>query len=257
MRELTVVEASHEVYEVFDATGFTQIIDVQKARRRLSVEGCPVIGQGAEGTVYRLGPETIVKVYREGTDINTVLNEKRRAQTAFLEGIPTAISYDVVDVDGCAGVVYELLDARNLAELVESEPDSHCFTHGDAHVGNVMVQGDEMLFIDMAHIGMGHPVFDLMSMFLLFKQQAKRRLEKGTLTLEERYHVWDVFLRTYLDTDDEALLAKAEGQVATFACARLLTAALFLPGVVPPEEIEGLKAVPIAAYDKSLELLCF
>ena len=94
-------------------------------------------------------------------------------------------------------------------------------------------------------------------MFLLFKQQAKRRLEKGTLTFEERYHVWDVFLRTYLDTDDEALLAKAEGQVATFACARLLTAALFLPGVVPPEEIEGLKAVPIAVYDKGLEPLCF
>lgn len=318
VREVVIVEASREVYNVFDVTGFTQVLDVRGTRRHVSVEGCPIIGRGAEGTVYRLNPETIVKVYSKGMD-EVVLGEKRRAQAAFLEGIPTAISYDVVDVDGCAGVVYELLDAQNLSELVETEPerrdaliaqfarllrechkveldpnkfddnkqltlnalkhlegalctaeetrkilavvenapDSRRFCHGDAHVGNVMVQGSEMLFIDMAHVGMGHPVFDLMSMFLRFKLQAERRLAKGALTLEEQHHVWDVFLSTYLDTDDEALLAKAEGQVAAFSCARLLTAALFLPGVVPPEEVKGLMTAIIDAYDKGLEPLCF
>ena len=319
VREVVISGTSREVYNVFDVTGFTQILDVRRARRHVSVKGCPVIGRGAEGTVYRLDAETIVKVYSKGMDVEVVLGEKRRAQAAFLEGIPTAISYDVVDVDACAGVVYELLDARNLSELMETEPerrddligqfarllkecheveldpgkfddnkqltldalghledglctpeetrkilavvenvpDSQRFCHGDAHVGNVMVQGDEMLFIDMAHIGMGHPIFDLMSMFLLFKLHAEERLAKGALTLEERYHVWDVFLSAYLGTDDEAILAKAEEQVAAFSCARLLLAALFLPGVVPPEEVRGLVDVAVGAYDTGLEPLCF
>lgn len=319
VQEIVITDASREVYDVFDVTGFTQVLDVRRKRRRLSIAGCPVIGRGAEGTVYRLDPETIVKVYGKWMSVEAALGEKRRAQAAFLEGIPTAISYDVVDVDGCAGVVYELLDARNLDELVETEPerrdeliaqfarllkechqveldpskfdnnrrialdalkhledglctpeetkkilavvdnvpDTRHFCHGDAHVGNVMVQGDEMLFIDMAHIGMGHPVFDLMSMFQLFKLQAEQQLAKGTLTLEERHHVWDVFLGTYLDTDDKVWLAKAEEQVAAFACARLLLAALFLPGVVSPEEVKDLVAIIVDAYDRGLEPLCF
>lgn len=317
--EVAVREVSPDVYEVFDMTGLTEILSVERARRRISVEGCTVIGRGAEGTVYRLDPETIVKVCREGSDPSTIAGEKQRAQAAFLQGIPTAISYDLVDVDGCVGIVYELLDADNLEDLVDRDagrrdeliaryarflrechkieldpakfennklrtlgaldylegavctpeelaklkaivaniPDSHRFSHGDAHVGNVMMQGDEMLFIDMTQVGMGHPIFDLMSMFLMFKFDAERQMATKSLTLEDSHHVWDVFLRSYLDTDDEELLAKAEGQIMAFACTRTLLAAVFVPGAVPPEAIEAMKGAALASYDRGLEPLCF
>lgn len=44
----------------------TDNINVPKASkpmREISVEGCEVIGKGGNGIVYRLDPETIVKVY--------------------------------------------------------------------------------------------------------------------------------------------------------------------------------------------------
>ena len=50
---LKVINVSADVYEIFDITGFTEIITIEKAYRKLSVEGCEAIGKGANGTVYR------------------------------------------------------------------------------------------------------------------------------------------------------------------------------------------------------------
>ena len=52
-----------ELYNIFDMTGFTEMMEVRKAYRVFSVEGCEVIGQGANGKVYRIDRDTIVKVY--------------------------------------------------------------------------------------------------------------------------------------------------------------------------------------------------
>ena len=65
--ELAIVNVSPEVYEIFEMTGFTEMMPVSRAYRRVSVDGCEVIGQGANGKVYRLDPETIIKVYLNPT----------------------------------------------------------------------------------------------------------------------------------------------------------------------------------------------
>ena len=44
---LRIVEVSSEVYEIFDITGFTEMIGIEKAYRKMSVEGCKVLGQGS------------------------------------------------------------------------------------------------------------------------------------------------------------------------------------------------------------------
>ena len=59
---LKVINVSSEVYEILDMTGFTEMLDVTKAYRVISVEGCEVIGQGANGKVYRIDPDTIAKI---------------------------------------------------------------------------------------------------------------------------------------------------------------------------------------------------
>ncbi len=41
---LEIVNASSEVYEIFEMTGFTEMLPISKAYRKLCVDGCEVIG---------------------------------------------------------------------------------------------------------------------------------------------------------------------------------------------------------------------
>ena len=120
---LEVRNVSQEVYDIFEMTGFTDLLKVSRRLRELSVEGCEVIGRGAIGTVYRVDEDTIVKVYELPDSLPMIENEQKRAKQAFLKGIPTAISYDVVKVGDRYGSVFELLRAKTYNDLVIENPD--------------------------------------------------------------------------------------------------------------------------------------
>ena len=114
-----VVAVEPDVYEIFDMTGFTEMMEIRKAMRLISVEGCEVIGQGANGKVYRIDPDTIVKVYLNPDSLDEIHNERELARKAFVLGIPTAIPYDVVKIkEGGFGSVFELLNATSFAKLL-------------------------------------------------------------------------------------------------------------------------------------------
>ncbi len=121
---MKLINVSSDVYEIFDMTGFTEMLPVEKAYRRLSVEGCEVIGQGANGKVYRLDPDTIIKVYLNPDSLPDIHRERELARRAFVLGIPTAIPYDVVKVGDGYGSVFELLNAKSFAKLIKAEPDN-------------------------------------------------------------------------------------------------------------------------------------
>ena len=121
--DLTLIDVTPEVYEVFQMTGLTEIMKVVKRMRQLSVEGCEVVGRGAIGTVYRLDEDTIVKVYDIPDCLPMIENEQKRSKQAFLKGIPTAISYDVVRVGDKYGSVFEMLKASTFNDLLLSHPD--------------------------------------------------------------------------------------------------------------------------------------
>ena len=120
--ELKVINASAEVYDIFDMTGFTEMLTIEKAYRRLSVEGCEIIGRGANGEVYRLDPDTIIKVYLNPDSLPDIHRERELARKAFVLGIPTAIPYDVVKVGEGYGSVFELLNAKSFAKLIMADP---------------------------------------------------------------------------------------------------------------------------------------
>ena len=122
-RKLEIIITSLSVYEVFSMTGFTEILQIRKALRKLSVDGCEIIGQGRIGTVYRLSEEEIIKVFHPGVAMEELERELERSRKAFVRGIPTAISYDIVQVGECYGLVYELLNADTLAKSVERAPE--------------------------------------------------------------------------------------------------------------------------------------
>ena len=121
--DLKIVNVATEVYEIFEMTGFTEMMDIVKAYRKLSVEGCEVIGEGANGKVYRIDPDTVVKVYKNHDALEEIHNERELARKAFVMGVPTAIPYDVVQVGDLYGSVFELLNAKSFAKLMIADPD--------------------------------------------------------------------------------------------------------------------------------------
>ena len=120
---VSLVDVSPNVYDVFEETGFMRILSAEKALRRLSVEGCEKLSEGANGEIYRINADTMVKAYRENFSLSEIQKELSAAKEVFLLGIPTAISYDIVRIGDRLGAVYEMLRATTLAELISKHPE--------------------------------------------------------------------------------------------------------------------------------------
>ena len=121
--DLSIINVHQEVYEILEMTGFTELLTVEKALRVISVEGCEVIGEGANGKVYRVDRETVVKTYKNEDSLQEIMHEQSVARLALILGIPTAISYDVVRVGDGYGSVFELLDARSFSNILADQPE--------------------------------------------------------------------------------------------------------------------------------------
>lgn len=121
--DLSIVNVSPEVYDVFEMTGFTEMMEVKKAYRTVSVEGCEVIGEGANGKVYRIDGDNVVKTYKNADALSEIMHEREVARLALILGVPTAISYDVVRVGDSYGSVFELLNAKSFSKILANEPD--------------------------------------------------------------------------------------------------------------------------------------
>ena len=121
--DFKLINVKSEVYEVFDMTGFTQMMTVEKAYKTVSIEGCEIIGEGKNGIVYRVSPDTIVKVYKNPDALDEIKNERELARKAFVNGIPTSISFDIVKVDGKFASMFEMLEADAIYKKLKKEPE--------------------------------------------------------------------------------------------------------------------------------------
>ena len=285
--ELRLINVSSAVYEVLDMTGFAEMMPVHKAYRRLSIDGCEVIGQGANGRVYRLDPDTIIKVYYNPDSLPDIQRERELARKAFVLGIPTAISYDVVKVGDGYGSVFELLNATSfskllrqnpermdayvalyvdllktihsthvkpgemprmkdiavgwteflqeylpedqgekLCALVKAVPERDTMLHGDYHTNNLMMQGSEVLLIDMDTLCVGHPIFELASMYLGFVGfgELNPNVTLKFLGLDHSLtcEFWKRSLQRYLDGADETTVSNVERKAMLIGYARLM-----------------------------------
>lgn len=118
-----IINCNSEVYEIFEMTGFTQMMYIKKAIKSISIDGCEIIDEGAYGIIYRIDSDTIVKVYKNPNSFEEIIKEKENAKKAFILGIPTAISYDIVRVGDLYGSVFEMLDAKTYAVLLREGED--------------------------------------------------------------------------------------------------------------------------------------
>jgi uncharacterized protein (TIGR02172 family) len=109
--------------EILFITGLNKLFSVRRGMRRISVNGCEQIGQGANGEVYRLKDETIVKVFFDSENLKNVETEDRIAHAVLGTGLPAVITYDIVKVgQDRYGIVYETLGAKTLSETIEEDP---------------------------------------------------------------------------------------------------------------------------------------
>ena len=289
--DLSVINVSSEVYEILDMTGFTQMMNVEKAYRVVSVEGCEEIGRGANGTIYRIDRDNVVKVYNNPDALEDIRHEREVARLALILGIPTAISYDIVRVGNSYGSVFELLNARSFSSILSSQPDmmdwcvreyiellqkihgtlvpkgklpdmkdtalswagfmqAHLpyepgkklmelmdavphddhMLHGDYHTKNVMLQGDEVLLIDMDTLAIGHPIFELGSMynsFIGFSELDPDTVRKFQgFDLETSKCFWKKVLAAYLRTDNERRIRDLEDKARVVGYTRLVRRAI-------------------------------
>ena len=121
--ELRITGVNSDIYEILEMTGFTEMMTVEKAYRTVSIEGAEEIGRGANGIVYRIDKDNVVKVYKDRDALEEILHEREVARKALILGIPTAISYDVVRVGDSYGSVFELLNAKSFSKILTEEPE--------------------------------------------------------------------------------------------------------------------------------------
>ena len=122
--DFSIIETSLEVYDIFSMTGFANIMDIKKGLKRVFLSGAEVVGDGYYSTVYRVDKDTIIKVFNRTSDQDQIERELKLAKEAFILGIPTAISFDIVKVDdGKLGVRFEMLDCQSLKNLVVKYPE--------------------------------------------------------------------------------------------------------------------------------------
>jgi len=123
--DLKIINVNPGVYDILQMTGFTDIIDVERAYRVVSVEGADEIGRGVNGTIYRIDEDNVVKVYNNPDSLEDIKHERQMAKLAMILGLPTAISYDVVKAGDHYGSVFELLNAKSFSKLLANEPDMY------------------------------------------------------------------------------------------------------------------------------------
>jgi uncharacterized protein (TIGR02172 family) len=292
---LAVINVAPEVYDVFDMTGFTDMITVEKAYRRMSVEGCEFIAKGANGAVYRYDDETILKTYYSKDALPEIQQERESARKAFILGINTAIPYGIVRVGDGYGTVTELLNAVNITKLlcedpvniekpveyyvdllksihaveaeegdfpdmretalgwanfvadyipaaqgkklcalVEAIPKQNTMMHGDYHTNNIMIQNGEPILIDLDTLCVGHPIFELGSMYNAFigfsdlDHNVIKEFMGYDYDTAKRF--WNMSLKKYLGTEDESVCRSVEEKAMIIGYMRLLRRAVRRPG---------------------------
>ena len=302
--KLAVINVSPEVYGIFDMTGFTDMITIEKAYPQLSIDGCEFLAKGANGAVYRYDEETIVKTYYAKDALPDIKQERENARRAFVLGINTAIPYGIVRVGDGYGTVTELLNAesitkiirrssedlseavnyyvdmlksihaievedgvvpdmkeialewaelasgylpeelgKKLCNLIKTLPKMNTLLHGDYHTNNIMVQNGEPLLIDMDTLCMGHPVFELASMFNAYIGFGELNPQEITdffgYSTETAEKFWVMSLKKYLGTEDEAVCRSVAEKAMVVGYVRMLRRAIRRPDDVDsPLKIE-------------------
>lgn len=115
---------------------------------------------------------------------------------------------------------YDEKELERLRWFIQQIPEKETMVHGDFHTNNVMVQGDELLIIDMAEISYGNPIYDLASSY--YAHMLNPRLDPDSVmrylnvTPEIALRLWSVMMERYFDTTDKAIIDRNNKTIEGF-----------------------------------------
>ena len=121
---VSIIHVSPIIYETLDLTGITKIIHVTRKLREVSVDGLEKIGQGGTASVYRLDEDKIIKIFISNFPFFMVNEERELSRKLFLDGVPTAVPYEIVRCGEHLGVIYEMLNADSIDKYLVEEPEN-------------------------------------------------------------------------------------------------------------------------------------
>ncbi|MBQ7475631.1 MAG: phosphotransferase [Clostridia bacterium] len=113
-----------------------------------------------------------------------------------------------------------------LLGMAEAIPDSDHMIHGDFHTKNIVLAGDEVLVIDMDTLSVGHPIFDLVSIYNAYVGYSEYNpdivlnFQGFDADLSRRF--WHDALGAYLGTADEERIKETDEKVRCLSYARLI-----------------------------------
>ena len=208
--------------------------------------------------------------------LKSIERERELARKAFVLGVPTAISFDIVKVGDKYGSVFELLDAssfsvlinnndenfekyinifadmlrlihsikvkktdmpsckdtyvqkwvsackdnisledyQKLVKLIDECEEKENMLHFDYHTNNIMMQKGEALTIDMDTLCYGNPIFEIGNLCFTYSVQARLNEADALSFLDMKAEVynkiWPLFIRRYLNSDDEKYIKEVE-----------------------------------------------
>ena len=122
---LRILNASDEVYDIFDITGFTDIFEVERRMREVSISGCRRISSALNGEIFQYSDDEMIKVFAPTVPLSTIKNEHTYAQSAMAFGIPTLIPYDVVKCEEGYGIIFEKAETTSLSYMLAHNPNMH------------------------------------------------------------------------------------------------------------------------------------
>lgn len=98
---------------------------IENNLRTVYIDGCELLAKGTKGTVYILEDDKIIKVFSNKVQLSDIIMERNLSKKAFLLGIPTAITYDIVKVNDSYGVIFEMIDADTLSQTINKQPENY------------------------------------------------------------------------------------------------------------------------------------
>ena len=116
--------------------------------------------------------------------------------------------------------------ADKLYALQAALPFDPHIVHGDYHTKNLILSKGEVLLIDMETLSMGHPVFELSSMFNAYMgfsefDHENIRFFQG-YDYETAVRFWCESLKRYLGTDDEKKIGSVEEKARIIGYVRMI-----------------------------------
>ena len=122
-----------------------------------------------------------------------------------------------------------------LFKLIDSIPDRNSLLHGDFHANNIMLHENELTLIDLGDATLGHPIFDLASMYvshILVGGYEPDFIRRGMgIDVAVCRELWNRTLHSYFAADSAEELDRKAGLIHRFAHLKLACMYTIVPGI--------------------------